>query len=242
MLYNDYLNKSIYLFYRNGVTKFMNLDITVIFDMDGILLDTEMIYMKAWEERAITTGLDVDDIKDMVLACTGTTSDMTRKIMIERLGSPEAYEEGLEFTREYFHKYINDNGIPVKKYARDILKYLHSNNIATGLASSTREAVVRQQMKDTGLYEYFSVILGGDNVVNGKPAPDIFLDCAKKLKAEPSNCYVIEDSFNGIKAAHAAGMHPVMVPDLRQPDDEIKGLAEVVLQDLNDVIKYFDKM
>lgn len=220
----------------------MNLDITVIFDMDGILLDTEMIYMKAWEERAITTGLDVDDIKDMVLACTGTTSDMTRKIMIERLGSPEAYEEGLEFTREYFHKYINDNGIPVKKYAGDILKYLQSNNIATGLASSTREAVVRQQMKDTGLYEYFSVILGGDNVVNGKPAPDIFLDCAKKLKAEPSNCYVIEDSFNGIKAAHAAGMHPVMVPDLRQPDDEIKGLAEVVLQDLNDVIKYFDKM
>jgi len=220
----------------------MNLDITVIFDMDGILLDTEMIYMKAWEERAITTGLDVNDIKDMVLACTGTTSDMTRKIMIERLGSPEAYEEGLEFTREYFNKYINDNGIPVKKYAGDILKYLQSNNIATGLASSTREAVVRQQMKDTGLYEYFSVILGGDNVVNGKPAPDIFLDCAKKLKAEPSNCYVIEDSFNGIRAAHAAGMHPVMVPDLRQPDDEIKGLAEVVLQDLNEVIKFFDKM
>lgn len=218
----------------------MSLTYTVIFDMDGVLLDTEAIYMEAWQELAKERGLNADDIRNMVLACTGTTADMTRTIMVERLGSVEAYENGLEFTREYFNKYINDNGIPVKKYVRTILDYLHDKKIKVGLASSTKEAVVRQQMRDTGLYDYFDVILGGDNVVNGKPSPDIFLDCAKKLNADPKDCFVIEDSFNGIRAAHAARMHPIMVPDLRRPDDEIKVIAEAILPDLNEVVKYFD--
>ena len=220
----------------------MHSNIAVIFDMDGILLDTEKIYMYAWEDLAPKIGIEVQYARDIVLACTGTNSATTKKIMIEMLGSEEAYEKSVELSRQYFHKYIDDNGIPVKKYAREILQFLHDKKVSVGLASSTREAVVRQQMRDTGLYDFFDVILGGDNVVNGKPAPDIFLDCADKLEADPKICYVIEDSFNGIRAAHAAGMHPIMVPDLRQPDDEIKGLAEAILPDLNAVIRYFDKV
>ena len=224
------------------MNKSMNKNMTVIFDMDGVILDTEMIYMLAWENLAPEIGIEVQFARDLVLACTGTTSATTKKIMIEMLGSEEKYEKSVELSRQYFQKYINDNGIPVKKYAREILKYLHDNNIPVGLASSTKEATVRQQMRDTGLYDYFDVILGGDNVVNGKPAPDIFLDCAQKLSADPKTCYVIEDSFNGIRAAHAAGMHPIMVPDLRQPDDEIKGLSKAILPDLNEVINYFDNI
>lgn len=217
-------------------------NMTIIFDMDGVLLDTEIIYMKAWEERAIKLSLDVDKIRAMVLACTGTTSKETKKIMIDTLGSKEALEQGLQYTSVYFHNYINENGILVKEGAHKLLEFLKERNISIGLASSTKEQAVRQQMRDTGLYDYFDVILGGDNVVNGKPAPDIFLDCASKLSVDPGDCYVIEDSFNGIRAAHAAGMHPIMVPDLRQPDDEIRSYCQAVLPDLNEVIAYIRNM
>lgn len=217
-------------------------NMTIIFDMDGVLLDTEIIYMKAWEERAIKLSLDVDKIRAMVLACTGTTSKETKKIMIDTLGSKEALEQGLQYTSVYFRNYINENGIPVKEGAHKLLEFLKERNISIGLASSTKEQTVRQQMRDTGLYDYFDVILGGDNVVNGKPAPDIFLDCASKLSVDPGDCYVIEDSFNGIRAAHAAGMHPIMVPDLRQPDDEIRSYCQAVLPDLNEVIAYIRNM
>lgn len=217
-------------------------NMTIIFDMDGVLLDTEIIYMKAWEERAIKLSLDVDKIRAMVLACTGTTSKETKKIMIDTLGSKEALEQGLQYTSVYFHNYINENGIPVKEGAHKLLEFLKERNISIGLASSTKEQAVRQQMRDTGLYDYFDVILGGDNVVNGKPAHDIFLDCASKLSVDPGDCYVIEDSFNGIRAAHAAGMHPIMVPDLRQPDDEIRSYCQAVLPDLNEVIAYIRNM
>ena len=95
-------------------------------------------------------------------------------------------------------------------------------------------------MDETGLTGYFDVILGGDNVKAGKPAPDIFLTCAGLMKCRPEDCFVIEDSYNGIRAAKNAGMHPIMVPDQMPPNEEMKSLAEAVLDDLQQVRGYLE--
>lgn len=212
---------------------------TVIFDMDGVIFDTENIYMMAWTSLAEEKNYDRNKIRNMVLACTGTNSAETRRIVNETLGASFPFEECLTYTRNYFTSYVETNGFPIKPFAKELLTWLSENRIATGLASSTKEAVVREELTNAGLLPFFSVILGGDNVKKSKPAPDIFLACADHLGASPEHCYVIEDSFNGIRAAHAAGMHPIMVPDLRQPDSEIQGLAEIVLPDLANVCRFF---
>ena len=106
------------------------------------------------------------------------------------------------------------------------------------LASSTRTELVRRELKDAGFIKYFSVIIGGDMVSHSKPHPEIFLKAAEVLGAAPGDCYVIEDSFNGIRAAAAAGMHPLMVPDMIQPTEEILALTEMVFPSLNEVTAY----
>ena len=96
------------------------------------------------------------------------------------------------------------------------------------------------EIRDAGLLPYFDRIIGGDQVTHSKPNPEIFLKVADALNAKPEDCYIIEDSFNGIRAAHAAGMHPIMVPDLLDPDDEIKELYEEIFPSLVEVRKYFE--
>ena len=99
-----------------------------------------------------------------------------------------------------------------------------------------------RMLSEANLTGYFHAIICGDMVSHSKPHPEIFLTAAERLDADPENCFVIEDSFNGIRCAHNAGMRPIMVPDILQPDDEIKGMAEIVLPDLHEVVLYLDKV
>ena len=115
---------------------------------------------------------------------------------------------------------------------REILADLTRLGFRMAVASSTPSRVVTDQLRDAGLLSYFSAVIGGDQVRRSKPDPDIFLRAASMLDAAPQACYVLEDSFNGIRAAHAGGMIPLMVPDMLQPDTEIRSLAAAVLPDL----------
>ena len=111
-----------------------------------------------------------------------------------------------------------------------------------GLASSTRLAVVTEERQAAGLYDYFQVVVGGDLLKNSKPAPDIYLMTCERMGVLPGNTYAIEDSYNGIRAAHSAGMHPIMVPDLTPATEEMRGLSEAVFADLFQVKEYFGKI
>lgn len=194
----------------------------IIFDMDGVLLDTERIAIICWSRVAERNS--VRGIEPVLYRCIGTTSRVTDIIMSDFFGGIDIYTELRE---QYYHErvsYLKEHGIPVKEGAKELLGYLSDRGILVGLASSTYTQNIVGELSDTGLLEYFTTIVGGEMVSKSKPDPDIFLFCADRLGCPPSEAYVIEDSFNGILAAHAAGMRAIMVPDLIPPDESIKPL------------------
>lgn len=207
----------------------------VIFDMDGVIFDSERCYIDAYKKLAPKYGLvDFDAVHRACMESIGVTRAKTREIFIKCVGHDFDYYR----YREDVQEELNRSEFELKPGVFELFDWLKENGVPVALASSTRFETVSRMLADAGLTDYFSCIVCGDMVSRSKPDPEIFLTAAERLSAGPSDCYVIEDSYNGIRAAHAAGMHPIMVPDILQPDEEIRGLSEAVLPALTDVKGY----
>ena len=128
-------------------------------------------------------------------------------------------------------------GVPLKPGCREILASLHARGIPMAIGSSGRRAQIESNLSVSGFTSYFFAIASGDEVLHGKPAPDIFLLAAKRLGVPPADCYVFEDSPNGIRAAHAAGMKPILIPDLMPVTEEIASLTVGVYKVLTDALE-----
>lgn len=215
-------------------------DISVIFDMDGTIFDTERLVLDCWERVGERHG--IPGIREVFVRCIGTNNVRTQEIVFEHYGKDFPYEKFSEESSVLFHEIENKEGIPVKPGAVELLQYLSEKKIPLGLASSTRLAVVTQEMKTAGLYDYFQVVVGGDLLKNSKPAPDIYLMTCERMGVLPENTYAIEDSYNGIRSAHSAGMHPIMVPDLMPATEEMRDLSEAVFENLFQVKDYFGRL
>ena len=137
-----------------------------------------------------------------------------------------------------FHERYGNGRLPLKPGVVEILEELRRRKVKVALASSTRKAVVEQELRDAGILHYFEKVICGDMVERSKPAPDIFLKTCEELGVEPERSYAIEDSYNGIRSAHGAGMRPIMVPDLSEPTEEMERLAVAILPDLLAVMDY----
>ena len=207
----------------------------VLFDMDGVIFDSERAVLAVWRELGAELGLE--DVETVFLRCVGTNKARTREIF-------RAAWPALDFARfdgearRRFHSRWSGGKLPLKPGAREILRTLRERGLPLALASSTDSAVVRQELDEAGLLDCFDAVIGGDRVKRSKPDPEIFLLAAAALNAEPARCFVIEDSFNGVRAAAAAGMRPLMVPDLLPPDGEMEALAEAILPDLYAAERY----
>lgn len=212
-------------------------DFAVIFDMDGVLFDTESLVLSCWLEAGIPLGLT--NIPDVFSRCIGCNKTLTYDILLNAYGKDFPKEAFDARVHELYLSHVASDGIPVKKGVFEILSFLQEQHIPIALGSSTRIENVTWELKATGLWDFFSAVIGGDLVKHSKPAPDVFLAAAEKLSFLPENCYVIEDSYNGIRAAFAAGMHPLMVPDLLPPNDEIRNLAERVFPSLLELKSFF---
>lgn len=206
----------------------------VIFDMDGVIFDSERAIIEEYKKLAPKYGLG--DITQACIESIGCTWEKTRDIFCSYHG------EGLDFKRlrEDVHRELLKKDFDIKPGVYEIFEWLSEQKIPVALASSTNQASVYRMLDHAKLTDYFTTIVCGNMVTHSKPHPEIFLKASALLGAEPSDCYVIEDSYNGIRAAHAAGMHPIMAPDIVQPDEEIRGLAEAVLPSLFEVKEYFE--
>ncbi len=204
----------------------------VIFDMDGLMLDTEALAREAWFATMQRWGYALSD--EVYLRVLGTTGARTRDIFREAFGPDIPIEAMYDHKQRYVDEAIASGRIAVKPGLDELLDWLEARSIPKAVASSTVRALVLKKLGLVGLVGRFDVIVGGDEVAHGKPAPDIFLEAARRLNARPADCVVLEDSENGVRAAHAAGMRVIMVPDLKPPDDEVQALAHRVVPSLRE--------
>ena len=208
----------------------------VIFDMDGVLLDTEKVYLESCCAAAEEMG--IGDVSDVCVSCIGITAEATKKKFLEVFGGEEECERFWDISRRITRERLSKS-IPVKPGGRELLQYLYDNGVPMALASSTKTEIVIRELISVDLFGFFTRIIGGDMVKSSKPDPEIFLTAASALGVTPDECIVIEDSKNGILAASSAGMTAFLVPDLVVPDDEMLKRSARVMDSLFDVISYF---
>lgn len=202
----------------------------VLFDMDGVIFDSERLVIECWQ--AVAEKHNIPDIVEICMRVQGINRVETGKKFLEKYGNDFPYETYKKEVTALFRQLYGEGRLPVKPGVREILAALKQEGIPMVVASSTRSDIVRMELEEAGLLQHFDAVLGGDMVERSKPEPDIFLAAARAVGAEPARCYVLEDSYNGIRAAYRAGMHPIMVPDMQAPTAEMHELAEVILPDL----------
>lgn len=214
----------------------MNKYKAVIFDMDGVIFDSERCLLDIWLEVAKRDN--IPNMLEVYLKCVGTSDVATKQITLDHFGADFPYDTYKMETSSIYHQLYDHGKLPLKKGVRELLAYLKEANYLIGIASSSRQSVIELQVKEAGLFDYFQHITGGDKLKKSKPEPDIYLMACEGLGVKPSEAIAIEDSYNGIRSAYRAGMTPLMVPDLLPPDEEMKQLAHKIFPDLLEVLNF----
>lgn len=211
----------------------------VIFDMDGLMFDTEKIYSRAWKEAATIYGVEIDD--DFVNSIRGTISEKSKSMFYERYGTSFSYEEIKDKRIQISNDQIVKEGVPCKSGLYTLLNYLKDKGYKIALATSTKKETADSYLQMAQVDGFFHEKVFGDMVTNGKPEPDIFIMAADKLGVNPNNCLVLEDSTNGIYAGKSAGCKVIMIPDMTQPTPELLEILDDCLVSLDNVIDYLNK-
>ena len=175
----------------------------IIFDMDGLMFDTEKVFIMAWDYAGEKIGIGKAGY--MVYKTLGMNIVSSYNVWKEEFGDRYNQEELRKYTKEFLQKYYSENTVPVKKGLYNLLNYLKENSCKMAVASSSPRWEVEKHLKDANIYEYFIGIVCGDMVQNSKPDPEIYIYTMKKMGVEPKDCYVVEDSTFGLQAAESAG-------------------------------------
>ena len=210
----------------------------VIYDMDGLILDTEKLYLEFGLEVFRDFGHNITE--EAILGTVGLNDESTKAYYTEYLGKPINFEEVFqEIDKKLLSASINKE-IEIKNGFFELADYLEKNNIKKVVATSSKREKAEYMLKNAGIFDRFDFLVCGDEVLNGKPDPEIFLKAAEKLKADVKNTMVLEDSYNGLRAAKSAGMIPVMIPDLLKSNEEITKIIYRETKDLNGVVKILE--
>lgn len=206
----------------------------IISDMDGVILDTEKLYVRFWREAASFYGFPMT--LEHALGIRSLSGKLAEGKLQGWFGKEFDYNAVRQKRIELMDEFVNQNGVEPKPGAKALLSYIKDNGYALALATATPVDRAGRYLKSVELYSFFDQIVSAREVKRGKPAPDIYLCAAKRLGLDPKECIALEDSQNGIRSAFAAGCKTIMVPDLDQPTEEIMPLLFGVANGLEDVI------
>lgn len=209
-----------------------------IFDMDGLMLDTEKLYLLYWKQAAAEYGYDMKD--EHVWAIRS----LARKYSIAKLKSffgEDCPTEDIRARRTVLiNEHVREHGIDLKSGLFELLDYLREHGVKMAVATATPRERTVMYLTKVGAIEYFDALVCGDMVTNGKPDPDIYLTAAGELGLPPEECAALEDSPNGATAGYRAGCHVLMIPDMTQPDEELRPMLSGVYESLDKAIDFFE--
>lgn len=216
----------------------MNTIKAVIFDMDGVLIDTEKHYFSCWLQASKEAGFPFRE--EQALMLRSCDAKVAEKMMKEIFGEEFDYYAIRERRRQLVKERLETYGLEKKPGVEETLRFLRAKGIKTAVATATPLELTKEHLTKLGLLELFDRIVSAKEVEHGKPAPDVYLYACKQIGEEPCNCIAVEDSPNGIMSAYSAGLKPVMVPDLTQPDEELKKLLFGSVNSLTGVCTIID--
>lgn len=212
----------------------------IIFDMDGVMIDSERQSNEGWLWAAKKLGVEMP--MELIDSFKGAPAVLSKQLFDAYYQGKIDYWEARQLRTGRVHEIREQEGIPVKKGLIKLLDYIASSGLQCAVATSTRRESAEKTLHTIGAWEYLSAVVYGDEVAHGKPEPDIFLKAAAALGVTPAESIVIEDSINGIQAGYAAGMFVVHVPDTIIIDDEIRALTDAVCESLEEVIGLIEEL
>ena len=212
----------------------------IVFDMDGLLFDSERIVQRSWEEAGNQLGLE--HMGETIYHTLGMNLAGRNHYFRNTIAKDFPCEEFAKQARIWFYKIVNEEGLPMKNGARELLEYGKANGYRMAIATSSRREYALKNLKAAKIYDFFDAGVFGDMVQHAKPDPEIYLKACDSIGAAPANCIALEDAPAGIRAAYAAGMKPIMIPDLVAPTPEIEALLYETCDTLLGVIGILEKL
>ena len=209
----------------------------VIFDMDGLMIDTERLALKAWQLAGVDFGFPITE--DIFVTMVGRNRWDSDRTLVEVFGSDFPVDAVRKRYRTYVNGWIDEGKLSIKSGLLELLGFLDHVSIPKAVATSTEYDRAIHKLSLVNLLERFPIVIAGDQVQKGKPAPDIFLAASVQLGVLPKHCLVLEDSDAGIQAAYDAGMTSVMIPDMKPPSEKSRTFAHRVFGELGEFHHYF---
>ena len=207
----------------------------VVFDMDGVLIDTEKIYRLCWKKNGMSIGIPENEMETVCDRVAGGNKTSNARVFKDIMGEDFDYLAFRQRTLELFDEYVVEHGIDIKPHVAETLRFLRDKGIKIALATSTERARAEKRLMDVGIAEYFDEKVCGNEIAHGKPEPDIYLKACEKLQVDPEDAVAVEDSVNGVISADKAGLYTVMVVDLIQPNEITRKHADKVFFDMKEV-------
>ena len=212
----------------------------LVFDMDGLIFDSEKVVQRTWYDVGKQIG--IPDMGDYILHTLGFNKVKEKAYFREILGEEFPYELFTERTKERFYEIVDQEGMSVKPGARELIRYGKEHGLKLAVATSSREGYAVKLFQDAGIYDYFDGFVFGNMVTHSKPDPEIYQKACAAINLPAEACMAFEDAPAGVRSASAAGLTVVMVPDLVQPEEDVRNLAFQVCSSLTEAIPLVEQL